>query len=222
MSALVFAHMALLHTSNAEIFATITGLSGTVIGLFVVQKTWTKGSAILPWNSLCIQERTSRKQNISSDAKTCNHKDWHKRTAKNNSIHVSVQAATVELQETGLEVSVMVLLGNTTTRYIYIYAQLAFVYFGGVHKYVSVWVTDRDQETKLSDEGYQLVRRDPRDGACLYRKLDTTAAKINWTRLTWTKNKNISPTNITQGKATLDLFNITKGASPTESMYLRS
>lgn len=38
LSALEFAHMAILHTWNAEIFATITGLSGTVIGLFVGQK----------------------------------------------------------------------------------------------------------------------------------------------------------------------------------------
>ena len=39
LSALELAHMAFLHSWNAEIFATITGLSGTVIGLFVGQKT---------------------------------------------------------------------------------------------------------------------------------------------------------------------------------------
>ena len=39
LSGLEVAHMAILHTWNAEIFATITGLSGTVIGLFVGQKT---------------------------------------------------------------------------------------------------------------------------------------------------------------------------------------
>jgi hypothetical protein len=39
LSALELAHMAFLHTWNAEIIATITGLSGTVIGLFVGQKT---------------------------------------------------------------------------------------------------------------------------------------------------------------------------------------
>jgi hypothetical protein len=39
MSALEIAHMAFFHTWNAEIFAAITGLSGTVIGLFVGQKT---------------------------------------------------------------------------------------------------------------------------------------------------------------------------------------
>ncbi len=39
MSGLELAHIALLHSWNAEIFATITGLCGTVIGLFVGQKT---------------------------------------------------------------------------------------------------------------------------------------------------------------------------------------
>ncbi len=39
MSALEIAHLAILHTWNAEIFASITMLSGTVIGLFVGQKT---------------------------------------------------------------------------------------------------------------------------------------------------------------------------------------
>jgi len=38
MSTLEIAHILLLHTWNAEIFASITGLSGTVIGLFVGQK----------------------------------------------------------------------------------------------------------------------------------------------------------------------------------------
>jgi hypothetical protein len=36
---LELSHMAFLHTWNGEIFATIAGLSGTVIGLFVGQKT---------------------------------------------------------------------------------------------------------------------------------------------------------------------------------------
>jgi hypothetical protein len=39
MSALELAHLVILHSWNAEIFASITGLSGTVIGLFVGQKT---------------------------------------------------------------------------------------------------------------------------------------------------------------------------------------
>ncbi len=39
LSVIEIAHMAFLHSWNAEIFASITGLSGTVIGLFVGQKT---------------------------------------------------------------------------------------------------------------------------------------------------------------------------------------
>jgi hypothetical protein len=39
MSTLELAHIAFLHSWNAEIFASITGLSGTVIGVFVGQKT---------------------------------------------------------------------------------------------------------------------------------------------------------------------------------------
>jgi hypothetical protein len=39
MSALELAHLVILHTWNTEIFAAIAGLSGTVIGLFVGQKT---------------------------------------------------------------------------------------------------------------------------------------------------------------------------------------
>ena len=39
MSALQLAHLIMLHSWNAEIFASITGLSGSVIGLFVGQKT---------------------------------------------------------------------------------------------------------------------------------------------------------------------------------------
>jgi hypothetical protein len=35
LSALEFAHMAFLHTWNGEIFASITGLSGAIVGLFV-------------------------------------------------------------------------------------------------------------------------------------------------------------------------------------------
>jgi len=36
---LEIAHMTFLHTWNSEIFAGITGLSGTIVGLFVGQKT---------------------------------------------------------------------------------------------------------------------------------------------------------------------------------------
>ncbi|MCW4003724.1 MAG: hypothetical protein NWE95_07425 [Candidatus Bathyarchaeota archaeon] len=39
MSALELAHMMLFHSWNAEVFASITGLSGTIVGLFVGQKT---------------------------------------------------------------------------------------------------------------------------------------------------------------------------------------
>ena len=86
--------------------------------------------------------------------------------------------ATVEFQETGREVPVMILLGHKSTKYIFTYVQLAHIYFGGVKKYVSVWVTDRDQETKAVDEGYEYVRTDPKDGASLYRRVDTSAAKL--------------------------------------------
>jgi hypothetical protein len=37
-SALQIAHMAFMHSWNSEIFAAITGLSGTVMGIFVGQK----------------------------------------------------------------------------------------------------------------------------------------------------------------------------------------
>jgi hypothetical protein len=43
---LELAHLAILHTWNAEISLSITGLSGTVIGLFVGQKNMTKSK---PW-----------------------------------------------------------------------------------------------------------------------------------------------------------------------------
>jgi hypothetical protein len=39
LSALEVAHLALLHTWNGEVFAAITGLSGTVMGIFVGRKT---------------------------------------------------------------------------------------------------------------------------------------------------------------------------------------
>jgi hypothetical protein len=39
MSALELAHIGFLHSWNAEVFASITGLSGTIVGLFVGQKT---------------------------------------------------------------------------------------------------------------------------------------------------------------------------------------
>lgn len=39
LSALEIAHMAFLGSWNSEIFAAITGLSGTIMGIFVGQKT---------------------------------------------------------------------------------------------------------------------------------------------------------------------------------------
>jgi acetylglutamate kinase len=39
LSALEVAHMAFMGTWNSEIFAAITGLSGTVMGIFVGQKS---------------------------------------------------------------------------------------------------------------------------------------------------------------------------------------
>ena len=84
--------------------------------------------------------------------------------------------ATVEYQETGKEGAVMILLGHKSTKYIYKYVQLAAIYFGGEKKYISQWVTTREQETKIVEEGYELVRTDPKDGASLYRKLDRKAS----------------------------------------------
>jgi hypothetical protein len=39
LSAVEVAHLALLHTWNSEVFAAITGLSGTVMGIFFGRKT---------------------------------------------------------------------------------------------------------------------------------------------------------------------------------------
>jgi hypothetical protein len=39
LSVLEVAHMAFVGTWNSEVFAAITGLSGTIVGLFVGQKT---------------------------------------------------------------------------------------------------------------------------------------------------------------------------------------
>ena len=38
LTAIEIAHLALLHSWNSEIFAAITGLSGTVMGIFVGKK----------------------------------------------------------------------------------------------------------------------------------------------------------------------------------------
>lgn len=42
LTAIEIAHLALLHSWNSEIFAAITGLSGTVMGIFVGAKTEAK------------------------------------------------------------------------------------------------------------------------------------------------------------------------------------
>lgn len=38
LSALEVAHLAFLHSWNSEVFAAISGLSGTIVGIFVGQK----------------------------------------------------------------------------------------------------------------------------------------------------------------------------------------
>jgi hypothetical protein len=38
-TAIEIAHLALLHTWNSEVFAAITGLSGTITGILISQKT---------------------------------------------------------------------------------------------------------------------------------------------------------------------------------------
>ena len=72
----------------------------------------------------------------------------------------------------------MILLGHKSTKYLWLYVQLAHISFGGTPKYSNVWVNDREEETKLADAGYMLVRTDPRDGASLYRKQIFSAAQL--------------------------------------------
>ena len=84
--------------------------------------------------------------------------------------------ATVEFQEYQTEAAVMVLLGHKSTEYLWLYVQLAHIYFGGPKRYISLWVYDREQETKAIEQGFEYVRTDLKDGASLYRKPDRTAA----------------------------------------------
>ena len=86
--------------------------------------------------------------------------------------------ATFEMAQTGREIDVMTLLGHTSCKYIYKYVQLAKIYFGSTPKFKSTWVNDREEETKLIDDGYQFIRMDPKDGACLYRKLISSGATL--------------------------------------------
>jgi hypothetical protein len=39
LTAIEIAHLALMHTWNSEVFATITGLAGTITGILISQKT---------------------------------------------------------------------------------------------------------------------------------------------------------------------------------------
>ncbi len=83
-----------------------------------------------------------------------------------NKIHIYTfryWRATTEFQEYQTEAAVMVLLGHRSTKYLWLYVQLAHIYFGGPKKYVSLWVYDRVQE------GFEYIRTD-RYGASLYRK----------------------------------------------------
>ena len=86
--------------------------------------------------------------------------------------------ATVEFQEYKTEVAVMILLGHKTTAYLWLYVQLAHIYFRGApKKYVSLWVTNREEESKAVQDGFDYVRTD-KDGASLYRRPDQTATTI--------------------------------------------
>ena len=67
--------------------------------------------------------------------------------------------ATVEFQEYKTEVAVMVLLGHKTTAYLWLYVQLAHIYFRGApKKYISLWVTTREEESKAIEDGFDFVR----------------------------------------------------------------
>jgi integrase len=86
--------------------------------------------------------------------------------------------ATVEFQEYQTEAAVMVLLGHKSTKYLWLYVQLAHVYFGGVKKYVSLWVHNREEESLAVEQGFEYVRTDSKDGASLCRKPDRTSAAV--------------------------------------------
>ena len=77
--------------------------------------------------------------------------------------------ATAEFQRYQTEVAVMVLLGHKSTKYLWLYVRLAKIYFGGAREYVCKWVNDREQESKLAEQGFDHVRTD-KDGYSLYRK----------------------------------------------------
>jgi hypothetical protein len=63
----------------------------------------------------------------------------------------------------------MVLLGHKSTRYLYLYVQLAKVYLGGARDYVCKEAIDLQTEIKLIKQGFEYVRT-TNDGISLYRK----------------------------------------------------
>jgi integrase/ribosomal protein L37AE/L43A len=77
--------------------------------------------------------------------------------------------ATVEFQRYQTEAAVMVLLGHKSTRYLWLYVQLAKIYFGGAREYVCLKVYDELQERKAIEQGFEYVRTDT-DGGSYYRK----------------------------------------------------
>jgi hypothetical protein len=72
----------------------------------------------------------------------------------------------------------MVLLGHKTTAYLWLYVQLAHIYFRDApKKYISLWVANREEESKAVEAGFEYVRT-ASDGASLYRRADNTATTI--------------------------------------------
>ena len=63
----------------------------------------------------------------------------------------------------------MVLLGHKSSKYLWLYVQLAKIYFGSVREYVCKEAVDRQQEMKLIEAGFDYIRTD-KDGVSLYRK----------------------------------------------------
>ena len=86
----------------------------------------------------------------------------------------------------------MILLGHKSTKYLWLYIQLSKIYFGGTPKYTHIWVTTHEEESKAFDDGYQFIRRDPTDGACLYSKKNCrVGSTTNRTRLNMTETHKI-------------------------------
>jgi len=85
---------------------------------------------------------------------------------------------TVEFQEYKTEVAVMILLGNKTTAYLWLHVQLAHIYCRcAPKKYVSLWVSNREEESKAIEDGFDNVKTDKRC-ASLYRREERTATNI--------------------------------------------